>query len=164
MNGELQTYTIISYNRNGDITKIGSHYSNGELFHLKVMTYRSDGLLKDISEYGSDGKLRDKKYDMQYDNNRCLIRYSHRYGEPFNSISSTEITYNNKREIIGESTRYINDSYDKSWRDGLDIEGGNTRTELESFTYDEHGNYVKSIKYHKELPIEMTIREIEYYE
>lgn len=217
MNGELQTYTSISYNRNGDITKIGSHYSNGELFHLKVMTYGSDGLLKDISEFGSDGKLRDKRYDMQYDEKRCLIRYKYGYKESLNNGRYTNITYDANLHVIREETyslsgnssngskgrlsetwdygvdlesgkivtskhkmylgesnvildehywhKYEGEWYEKTVKDLLGLSGSaSSYTQKREFTYDEHENYVKCITYQNELPIEMTVREIEYYE
>lgn len=217
MNGELRNYTSISYNRNGDVTKIGSYDSNGELFQLKVMTYGSDGLLKDISEFGSDGKLTDKRYDMKYDENRCLIRYKYGYSETLDYGRYTNIIYDANQNVIREETYSLSGNssngtkgeLSETWDYGVDLESGkivtsnhkmyygestvildefywhiyegdwyekivkdllgfsgsaSSYTQKREFIYDEHGNYVKCITYQDELPIEMIVREIEYYE
>lgn len=43
------------------------------------------------------------------------------------------------------------------------IDNTTSFVEKQELTYDEHDNYTKVIRYKNEIPVEMTIRHIEYY-
>lgn len=146
--GDLKNKTIYEYNKNEDVT------------------------FKNAVGYDASGKV-DYNWNRRYDIAGNEIQSYYRSGI-INSL--TEMTYNDRNELIEERELYS--SNEPIWVKKFDYDGlGNlireTKIDYSSqnyvydksykYEFDEEKNWIKKVEYSKVHPVQIVLREIKYY-
>lgn len=170
--GNLSTKRVCKYDKNGNIIESSSYKSDGDLSSKLIFKNDEKGNKIELDSYSSDGSLNYKfVYEYDYKGNRIRWESYDSDNELYSKTSYSYYLNGNKADELynsGDSRygffiKYSRYKYDDN--NNL-IEYSDTDKNVETYSYDNKGNWIEKITYKGEAKIPSIITEqiVEYYE
>ena len=163
-----------TYDENGNSIEKRVYNIDDDLLHTYIYEYDSKGRSIEQSRYNSDGDL-DEKWTSQFDDNDNEIKSS-LYNSDGDLLYKYSFKYNNE-DILIEMKMFRNDGkLERTYTYELDDKGNKIKEVINSsdgnifdkwtynYEYDIKDNWIKRTQFIDKKPINITEREIEYYD
>ena len=170
---EVQRYwnEKYKYNEDGNMTERTSYNANGEIDGKNKYLYNKDGNMTEMTSYNANGELgSNSKYKYDEDGNKTewkyydgelATKYKYQYDEDGNEMEKSGYRISDGRLSLKFNYQYDEDGnmignssygYPSDWNYTYQYE------------FDKLNNWIVRTRYEDGNPLEITEREIEYYE